>query len=208
RGVGVAVEQRFGRHQHSRRAIAALGGKAVHEGLLQRVKVGAAGKAGGGGDLAALDGFGEGEARQMRRAVDQHGAGAAGTLATAVFRSEVPYPAAQNVEQVLAVLDEERLLGAVKAELERLAGHGHLRSAARSRPRWTPTTSRRYQAEASASVRGSIPSQARRAASAIVAASRLRPSSARSAAVARIGVVVIAAYAMRAPWMRPPESGM
>src|SRR5690606_7130041 len=153
---------------------------------------GAAGETGGGGDLMALDGLGQRQAGEMRHAVDQHRAGAAGALAAAVFRGEIPYPAAQHVEQVLAVLDEERLVGAVETELERLAGHGHLRSPVSSRPRCTPTTSRRYQAEASASVGGSMPSQATRAASAMVAASKLRPSTARSAAVARIGVGAIA----------------
>ena len=50
------------------------------------------------------------------------------------------------------------------------------------------TTSRRYQALASASVAGLVPSAAAASAGAMPAASRLRPSRARSTARARIGV--------------------
>src|SRR4051812_16156757 len=37
----IVVEQRLGRHQHPRRAIAALRGKVLHEGGLQRMQRGA-----------------------------------------------------------------------------------------------------------------------------------------------------------------------
>ena len=54
------------------------------------------------------------------------------------------------------------------------------------------TTSRRYQALARASVAGLVPSAAVASAGAMPAASRLRPSSARSTARARIGVGAMA----------------
>src|SRR5690606_21462147 len=147
------------------RAVAALGGEAVHEGALQRMEIGAGGEAGGGGDRSALDGLGEGQARELRLAVDEDRAGAAGALSAAELRGEVPDATAQHVEKVLTLLDEDRLLGAVEAELEGLLRHRHLRSSRRRR--WTPTTSRRYQPEARLSVGGSKPSAAARAAASI-----------------------------------------
>src|ERR1019366_2722001 len=41
-GIGIAVEKRFRRHEHARRAIPALGGEAFHEGGLQRMQFAAA----------------------------------------------------------------------------------------------------------------------------------------------------------------------
>src|SRR5882724_9099271 len=65
------------------------------------------------------------------------------------------------------------------------------------RRRWTPTTSRRYQALASESLTGEVPSVAAATEAATLAASRTRPSSARSAALARTGAAAIAPSTMR-----------
>ncbi len=97
RGVGVAVEQRLGGEQHAGRAVAALGGEVLHERLLQRVQAGAFGKAGDSGDLGALHRLGQRNAGELRPAVDQHGAGAAGALAAAIFRGHVAEPAPEHV---------------------------------------------------------------------------------------------------------------
>ena len=85
---GHLVEQRLGGHQHAGRAVAALGGEAVHEGLLQGMEMAVA-DAAYRLDGPALDGLGEDQAGKLRLAVDQHRAGAAGALAAAVFRRQV-----------------------------------------------------------------------------------------------------------------------
>src|SRR6266480_5314118 len=64
--------------------------------------------------------------------------------------------------------------------------------------------SRRYQALPSALSAGDTPSVAAAAAAVIAESSSERPSSARSAALARICVAAIELSAMRAPDMRPP----
>src|ERR1700733_5548124 len=75
------------------------------------------------------------------------------------------------------------------------------------RRRWTPRTSRRYQALANESLAGDVPSVAAATAAVTLAVSSARPSIARSAALARTGIAAIAPYAMRAPTPRPPLDG-
>ena len=75
-------------------------------------------------DCAAGAGLGQRQAGQLRLAVDQHGAHAAGALAATELGRHVADAAAQRVEQVLPAVDEHRLVGTVEAELHRCLGHG------------------------------------------------------------------------------------
>jgi hypothetical protein len=90
------------------RAIAALRGETVHEGLLQRVQRRALASP-AAVSTARPRPPRPAQAGQLRRAVDQHGAGPAGALPAAVFGRQVAHPAAQEVEQVLPVLGKGRL---------------------------------------------------------------------------------------------------
>ena len=97
--LGIAVEQRLGRHQDAAQAIAALAGLLVEEGLLQRMRLGRRAQALDRGHRAAghradLAGAGIG-----RLAVDQHHAAAALLQAAAVARAHQPEMVAQDLEQ-------------------------------------------------------------------------------------------------------------
>src|SRR6516225_1425767 len=77
---GIAIEQRLRRHQHTRRAVTALGCKIVGKSALERVEIGAVLQS-----VKRLDGasgycLGKRQAGKMQLAVDQHAAGAATTL--------------------------------------------------------------------------------------------------------------------------------
>src|SRR5258706_4306183 len=132
----------------------------------------------------------------MRLAVDQHGAGAAAALAATEFGRVVADAVAQRREQAGAAFDEDRDLAVVVFELQSSLGHdSYLPQASwpsSKRRRCTPTTSRRYQALAMASVAGEVPSAAAAIAAAIPDSSSIRPSSARSADFARIAVGAMA----------------
>ena len=75
--VRVLVEQRDRRHDHARRAEAALQAVVLLERLLHRVQLAVGGQALDGGDLGAVGLDGEHRARLHRLAVEQHGARAA-----------------------------------------------------------------------------------------------------------------------------------
>src|SRR6185503_3511223 len=107
----------------------------------------------------------------------------AGTLAAAELRRGVADAVAQRDKQARATVDEDRDVAAVMLELDRRF-HGVPFS---RRRRCTATISRRYQALASASVGGLVPSAAAATAAATPLSSRARPSSARSTDFARIG---------------------
>src|SRR6202043_2392054 len=152
-------------------------------------------------------------------AVDQHRAAAASALAATEFGRHVADEITQRGQQIAAAIDEDRDIAAVMAELQGSLGHRYSLGPSyscyassycwpvSSRRRWTPTTSRRYQALASESSIGEVPSDAAATAAAMLAASSARPSSARSAVLARTAVAAIAPSAMRAPLMRPPLDG-
>src|SRR5258708_33018568 len=152
-------------------------------------------------------------------AVDQHRAGAASALAATEFGRHVADEITQRGQQIAAAIDEDRDIAAVMAELQGSLGHRYSFGPSyscyassyswpvSSRRRWTPTTSRRYQALASESSIGEVPSDAAATAAAMLAASSARPSSARSAAFALTAVPAIAPSAVRAPLTRPPVNG-
>src|SRR5262245_63116768 len=81
-------------------------------------------------DRAILARLGQGQATQVRFAVDEHGADAAGALPAAVFRRGVADALAQRSEQIGAAVDEDCDVAAVVAELDRDLGH--------SRPPFSP----------------------------------------------------------------------
>src|ERR1700732_4333593 len=211
-GGGVVVEQGLCRHQHARRAIAALRREMLREGALQRMKIRPILEAIERLHRASFTGFRERQAGEVRIAVDQHRAGAASALAATEFGGHVADQFAQGDQQIDAAIDEDRDVAAVVTKLQ--GGLGHRCVLALSycwplsrRRRWTPTTSRRYQALASESSAGEVPSVTAATAAPILAASSARPSIARSAALARTGVAAIAPYAIRAPKTRPPLIG-
>ena len=116
---GIAVEQRLRRHQHARRAVAALGRELLHEGALQRMQVGPVLHPVERLDRAAVHGFRQRQAGEMQFAVDQHAAGAATALAAAEFRRHVADQFAQRDQQIDAAVDEQGDVAAVVTKLER-----------------------------------------------------------------------------------------
>src|SRR5260370_29719029 len=148
----------------------------------------------------------------MRIAVDQHRTGAASALAATELGSHIADELAQGGKQINAAIDEDRSVATIVTKLQGGLGHRFCLALAYCWPvsrrrRCTPTTSRRYQALASESSTGEVPSVTAATAAAILAASSARPSIARSAALARTGVAAIAPSAMRAPTVRPPLIG-
>src|ERR1700735_4637779 len=102
----------------------------------------------------------------------------------------IPDFVAQSRKQAHASVDEDRHLAAVVSKLYRRLCHAYAflqpSCPSSSRRRCTPTTSRRYQALAIASLAGEVPSAAAATAAATPASSSVLPSSARSAAMARM----------------------
>src|SRR3970040_1716813 len=86
RWIGVVIEQRFGRDEDARRAIAALGRAQFGERGLERVECPPLGQALDRQNLAALNFDGQGEAGEHRLAVHEHRARAALAQLTAVLR--------------------------------------------------------------------------------------------------------------------------
>src|ERR1700688_3012376 len=211
-GRGVVVEQGFCRHQHARRAIAALRGEMFHEGALQRVKIRPILEAVERLHRAAFNGLGQRQAGKVRIAVDQHRAGATSTLAASGFGGHVADQFSQGGHQIDGAVDEDGDGAAVMTKLQGGLGHRCFLALPYCWPlsrrrRWTPTTSRRYQALASESSVGDVPSVTAATAASIFAASSARPSRARSAPLARTAVAAIAPSAMRTPMARPPLDG-
>ena len=88
------------RHDLAGRAVAALEGVVIDEGLLHRMQRAVRlGEAFDGGDLLALDARGERQARQHAAAVDQHRAGAALAMVAALLGAGQADVLAQRVEQ-------------------------------------------------------------------------------------------------------------
>src|SRR3984893_18722035 len=117
-------------------------------------------------------------------AVDQHRAGAASALAATEFGRHVADEITERGQQIAAAIDEDRDMGVVMAELQGSLGHRYSLAPSyscyassyswpvSSRRRWTPTTSRRYQALASESTIGEVPPEADATAAAMRAAAR------------------------------------
>src|SRR5690606_20464553 len=184
RRAGIAIEQRLGRDQHPRRAVAALGREIFHERFLERVQLIAGRQSRGGVDAPAGNAFGKRQAGEMRLAIDRDRARAARAVTTAVFGAEVTDAAAQKLQKVLAGLRKGCPLRSIENEYYGCLCHQPRAIRSSRRLRCTPATSRRYQVVASASVGGSSPSAATCAARAMVDASRLWPSRTRSTALA------------------------
>src|ERR1700760_646187 len=115
-GIGVAVEQVFGRHHHPRRAEPALQAVLLPETLLDRVQLAGRGQALHGGDVTAVDLDRQHRAGLDRPAVDQHRAGTAVGRVTAAVGAGQPGTPADQVGQQQPGLDLGRLLGAVEPE--------------------------------------------------------------------------------------------
>ena len=109
-GFGIAVEQPLRGEDHAGGAEAALHREAVREGALQRMQLAAVGEPLQRLDRAALDALRRDQAGELKLAVDQHRAGAAGALPAAVLRRGQPELVAEHVDEERAGLDELRLL--------------------------------------------------------------------------------------------------
>src|SRR5262245_21121632 len=106
--IGLALEQGFRGHQDARGAVAALRRSEVGKSGLQRMQLGAAGKAFHGLDAAPLALHRQHEAGELRLAVEQYGAGAALAELAAVLGAGEGEVLAQDLEQRL-VRGEGRL---------------------------------------------------------------------------------------------------
>src|SRR5512145_19892 len=121
-GRWVAAQQRFGRHDHARRAEAALRAELLVESTLQRAQRAFPVLRFDGLDRAAFAACGEREAGKPRLAVDQHRARAAFATVAAALRARQTAALAQVVEEKQVVLD--RLLASAPVYGERNAlGH-------------------------------------------------------------------------------------
>ena len=125
RGMGVAVEQRLGRHDHSGRAVAALDGAGVDKRLLQRVRLVGGADALDGLDCAAVRLDGEHTARVDRAPVHDDRAGAAFAKVTALLRARQVRALAQHVQKRLLRLHRERAALAVERQVNRVVVFKH-----------------------------------------------------------------------------------
>ena len=111
------AQQRLGRHDHARRAEAALRAQFLVESALQVAQIATRALPLDRLDGAALAGRGEREAGKPRRAVDQHGAGPALAPVTAALGAGEAAPFAQVVDEKEPIL--ERLLAPAPIHCER-----------------------------------------------------------------------------------------
>ena len=105
--IGVPLQQRHRAHDHAGRAVAALEGADLDEGALHRMQAAAARQSFDGGDGAAGN---VGDARlagPRGRTVEEHGAGAARTLAATRLRAGQPELLAEHVEQTPIRLERQ-----------------------------------------------------------------------------------------------------
>ena len=111
-------EQRLRGEEDAGRAVAALRGAELGERLLQRVQPGAVGHALDRRDLALLEVGRQRDARQHRRAVDEHGAGTALPELAAVLGADEIEVLAQHFEERLVNGHEQLARFAVDAEAD------------------------------------------------------------------------------------------
>ena len=95
----ILVEQRLGHHQHSRRAVAALGAAVLNERLLNRVQLGADLQSLDGDDIGAVELAGKHQTGVDRLAVQKNRASAAVAGAAAFFGPGDADLIAQQIEQ-------------------------------------------------------------------------------------------------------------
>src|SRR2546428_558369 len=137
RRVPVLIEQRLRRHEHPRRAVAALRGALFGERGLQRMKLGAAREPFDGRHVGVADRHRQREAREHRRAVDEHGARAALAELAAVLRAGEAELLTKDFEERVVRLRRDGARLAVHAEGEELlrhAGRSVRRASARAEP--------------------------------------------------------------------------
>ena len=193
------VEQRLGGHDHARRAEAALRGEAVEEGALQRMQHAVPGKARRWFRCAAPSQVSASVRQESRSSPSiMHRAGAAGALMAAALGRGVAELVAQRLEQRRAALDELGLLLAVERELDRnLLRHCFLPGVSAAVGCAQPSSSRR---KCTGSTSRAIPGAGDRVgdrrgcrrrrpptAGAMPSSVSVAPTSALSAALARIG---------------------
>src|SRR5437762_3951511 len=126
---GARRQQVDARHDHARRAVAALQAMTIPESLLHRMQMTGARQAFDGGDVGAVRLHGEHRARLHGLAVDEDGTGAADARLAANVRSGQAARIAQIVHEQDTRLDGVIAWGVVDAEPNR-NGHGHLQVAA------------------------------------------------------------------------------
>ena len=118
RGLGLAFgDQARRRADLARRAIAALEGVMIDEGLLQRMQRAVLRKPLDRGDACAILHDRQRQAGNNAPAVDQHGAGAALALVATLFRAGQIEMLAQHVEQRRARIERQRAVCPVHGEI-------------------------------------------------------------------------------------------
>ena len=132
------LDQRDGRHDHPRRAVAALERVMVVERLLHGMELAVRGEPLDGRDLGPVDLDAEQGARLRGHAVDEDGACAARRGVAPDVRPRQPEPVAEDVDEQLARLELELVAGPVHGQ--RNASHGRTSFVAGS-PRSEPSAS-------------------------------------------------------------------
>src|ERR671939_922110 len=117
-GVGMALQQPVGRHDHAGRAEATLQAVLFPEPLLQRMQLAIAGQTFDGQDLGAIGLYGQDGAGLDRQAVHDHGARAALRGVAADMRARQANHVADIVHEQEARLHVVRALRAVDGERE------------------------------------------------------------------------------------------
>ena len=105
--IGIPLQERLGRDEQARRAVAALRRPEVGEGLLQRVQAPVITEALDGHDVAGVAFEREEQAGQRRRPIHQHRAGAAFAELAAVLRARQIQILAQDLEQRLVGIERD-----------------------------------------------------------------------------------------------------
>src|SRR5579862_1275472 len=131
RRIGIILEQGFGGEDEARRAVRALKGGVVHEGLLDWVQLLLA-EGLHRDDLLAGRQRRQQQAGADRLAIDQHGAGAAHADTAALAHGEQLELAPQHVQQGVMRLDGDLLLPAVDVQSNELFHAGPWPRSARS----------------------------------------------------------------------------
>src|SRR5512142_284064 len=212
RWVRRAIDQRLGRHQRARGAVAALQGTVLHECFLKRMQITVPRQPFDGGDFASLRLDREHETRGCGFAVDLHRARAAVAGGAAAFGACQFQILAKRGQQRRVGLEREDAGLPVDAQVdEELAAHVALlaaaRAAARSNARTANTAmiSRRNSTEPRMSLIGRAAATQTRAARAKSSREGRSPQSSDSTSRTSNGVGATAPSATRAPMMRSPS---
>ena len=105
--VGIAIEQRLGRHDHARRTETTLDRAFVDEGLLDRVENPSLSQALDGHHFPAVGFVGEHETGADRLVVEQDSTGAALTFAAAILGASKADLVADDLEQRAMRVDQD-----------------------------------------------------------------------------------------------------